>query len=291
MSTATDWNEKTLEFIRASFAIAAKTPANDFFVDYLSKIKSLAMADIALQIKMEGPFTAKVTEAIPEYLTGIQMSPERFENALSKANEEVVYLPDLSRIETDFAELLVAMYSAVIIPLDHRKNSTILILGWSAQQYFTPSFKSFLSIVREKMRERAKLEYFRSVTSTNIDLMAAVFHKMPQAIVYIDDDGYTSWINFAAAALLQLPIYGKQSSHLIADALKTLRYRASNNAEIEERAREIFKSRYISIDQWVWLFDNPEIDYKMLCVSTRAVKSSGNSGRLWIFEDTTTVFC
>ena len=291
MSTATDWNEKALDFIRASFAIAAKAPANDFFLDYLTKIKSLTMADIALQIKMEGPFTAKVTEAIPEYLIGIQMTPERFNNALSKANGEVVYLPDLSRIETDFTELLVAMYSAVIIPLDHRKNSTILLLGWSAQQYFTPSFKSFLGIIREKMRERAKLEYFRGVTSTNIDLMAAVFHKLPQAIVYIDDDGFTSWINFAAAALLQLPIYGRQSSHLIAEALKTLRHRAGNKEEIEERAREIFKSRYISIDQWLWKFDHPEIDYKMLCVSTRAVKSSGNSGRLWIFEDTTNVFC
>ena len=75
MSTATDWNEKALDFIRASFAIAAKAPANDFFLDYLTKIKSLTMADIALQIKMEGPFTAKVTEAIPEYLIGIQMTP------------------------------------------------------------------------------------------------------------------------------------------------------------------------------------------------------------------------
>jgi hypothetical protein len=291
MSTVTDWNEKALEFIRASFAIAAKTPANDFITDYLLKIKGLTMADLVLQVKMEGSFTAKVTEAIPEYLIGIQISPERFEQVLSKANQEVVYLPDLSRIETDFAELLVAMYSAVIIPLDHRKNSTILVLGWSAQQYFTPSFKSFLSIIREKMRERAKLEYFRSITSTNIDLMAAVFHKLPQAIVYIDDDGFTSWINFAAASLLQLPIYGKQSSHLIAEALRSLRQRASNNVEIEEKAREIFKSRFISIDQWLWLFDHPEIDYKMLCVSTRAVKSSGNSGRLWIFEDTTNVFC
>jgi len=289
--TAVDWNEKALEFIRASFAIGAKTPANDFFADYLAKIRSLTMADIALQIKSEGPFTAKVTEAMPNYLTGIHMSIEKFNHTLQYANQEIIYLPDLSRIETDFAELLLAMYSAVIIPLDHKKNSTLLVLGWSAQQYFTDSFRSFLSIIREKMRERAKLEYFRSVTGTNIDLMAAVFHKLPQAIVYVDDDGFTSWINFAAAALLQLPIYGKQSSHLIAEALKTLRQRASNNAEIEERAREIFKSRFISIDQWVWNFDHPEIDYKMLCVSTRAVKSSGNSGRLWIFEDTTNVFC
>lgn len=291
MNTVVDWNERALDFIRSSFAITAKATPNNSFTEYLSLIKHLTMADIVLQITQEDSFVSKVSHAFPDYLAGITFPVEKFINTLEKANQEVVYYPDLSRTETDFTELLVAMYSAVVIPLDQKKSSTLLILGWSAQQQFSQPFKSFLSIVRDRLRESIKLEYYRSVTEKNIDLMSSVFHKMPQAIVYIDDDGYTSWINFVAASLLQLPIYGKQSSHLIAGALQVLRKRATNNAEIEEKAREIFASRYISIDQWIWKFDHNEVDYKTLCVSTRAVKSSGNSGRLWIFEDTTDVFC
>jgi hypothetical protein len=289
MSLAVDWNERALDFVRASFEIVAKPGSNDTFSDYLLNIKSLTMADIVLQIRLDDQFTAHVSHSFPDYLTGISLPAEKFNHALDAAGSQVMYLSDLSRIDTDFTELLLAMYSAAIIPLDYKKNSTLLILGWSAQQHFDRSFKSFLSIIREKMRERSRLEYYRKITDTNIDLMAAVFHKLPQAIVYIDDDGYTSWINFAAAALLQLPIYGKQSSSLIAGALQLLRNRASNKVEIEERARQIFNSRFISIDQWLWLFEHEAVDYKTLCVSTRAVKSSGNSGRLWIFEDTTSI--
>jgi len=285
MSTI-DWNGRALDFIRASFAVTAKVHGNDSLKEYLVLVKSLIMADVVLQVSEEDAFVAKVSHAVPGYLEGISFPVEKLLQTLKIASQDILYLPDLSRMETEFSEVLVAMYSAVMIPLDQKKNSTLLIIGWSAQQHFTPSFKSFLSIIREKLRENARLSYYRSVTDKNIDLMAAVFHKMRQAIIYIDDDGYTSWINFAAAALLHLPIYGRQSSALIAGALQDLRKRAVNNADIEARARELFASRYLTIDQWIWKFDHPEIDYKHLCVSTRAVKSSGNSGRLWIFDDT-----
>lgn len=285
MNKKPDWNENAIAFINYSLSFNPKNSNTDIVSANVLKVKELAGADIVLLLNAQDEFFAKVSYAHPSYLDDVTIKGDVYQRTVLELGESISYISDLSRAQHGFPELFIAMDSGVIVPISHKSESRLMILGWSERQMFEPSFKSFLVMVMERMKEIFRNTYYRKITDENIDLMANVFHKLPQGVIYIDDDGYTGWVNYAGAALLQLPLAGKQVASFIGNSMQNLRKQTSNKADIEARAAEIFKSRYLSIDQWLWHFDETVSGYATLCVSTRAVKSAHTSGRLWIFED------
>lgn len=277
------WLKKGLEFVQGTFA--GSTGYNDETVmeHSLSALKRSAGADIVLQVGYEDAFTAKVMYAMPYYLADMTLPRQRVAQAWK--GTDIMYVEDLTREPDSFPELMAAMYSAVVIPLQRRQEVTYLVLGWSDQQRFDAAFVGFAVLVQDRMRDLVLTHAYRKVTKGNIGLMSAVFHTMPQAVIYNDDNGYTSWINYSAAALLRQAMYGEQATHVVAAGMQELRSKASNREEIEERARRLITDPKAAIDCWLWRFNDPDIKYTLLRVCTRLITSPANNGRLWVMED------
>lgn len=277
------WQGRALEFIQHTFA-GAQGYTDETVMDHsLLALKRTAGADIVLMIVYDDAFTARVLHAHPYYLADMTLPRQRVTRAWKGG--EVIYLEDLSRETEAFPELFAAMYSAVIIPLQRRQEVSYLVMGWSEQQRFAGSFATFAKVVQDRMRELVLTHAFRKVTKGNIGLMSAVFHGLPQAVIFIDDNGYTSWINYAAAALLRQAMYGEQSTSIISGAMQELRSKASNRADIEERARELIRDPKATIECWLWRYEDAEVPHKLLRVCTKLIESPQHNGRLWVMED------
>jgi len=113
----------------------------------------------------------------------------------------------------------------------------------------------------------------------------AILATVPEAVVFIEDDGHRAWINDAGAHLLKLPPDWK-SALQVSTAMRALRSRAVNAAELDARGREMFGQQPSQrIDDWLWEFEGPPA--RVLSVCCVPVHTTVLHARLWVFSDVT----
>ncbi|GAB3984941.1 hypothetical protein GCM10028806_60750 [Spirosoma terrae] len=108
-----------------------------------------------------------------------------------------------------------------------------------------------------------------------------LFGIVPQAIVLINEDEETSWVNQAAIELLNLePGELRPSPADLSVGMMQLRNKALNIDEINQTAARFIHDPNFSIKEWIWTFDD-----KILSVLTRPIFSPYFKGRIWLFND------
>jgi len=274
------WERKALNFINQTSRWDKDKHISTFLAFSISLVKSLTAADIALQLEFEDEETAKVKCASPVHLNDMVLNPEPIKKLLYSQGFKTIYWRDIPPPkENVLQEILHAFSSAIIIPINTTPNNSLLILGWSSPQEFDSEFLECIETIRLRLKEillqSQQQLYFQRVAIR----FAAILHTIPYALVFINNDGFSGWINQEGATLLGLSGPGEQLPAILSDAMMQLRNKATNVADIYKEAVLLFSSPENSISNWIW-----QMEHKALKVSCLPVTTQQISGRLWIFE-------
>lgn len=238
-------------------------------------------ATIALQLEFEDETTARVKCASPLHLNDIVLSPEPIQKLLYAHGFKTIYWCGLPPPEENvFKEIMPALVSALIMPVNTSPDNSLLILGWSEPPSFDAGFMECIETIRLRLKEilvhsRQQI-YFQQVAIR----FAAILHAIPHALVFINNDGLSGWVNQEGAALLGLSGPGEQLPAVLSDAIMQLRNKATNIVDINRKVMQLFSSPENSIRNWSW-----ELAHNTLLVSCLPVTTQQVSGRLWIFEN------
>ncbi|SKC97170.1 hypothetical protein SAMN05660461_0863 [Chitinophaga ginsengisegetis] len=275
------WERKALNFINQTGRWDKDKHISSFLAFSIALVKSLMEADIALQLEFEDEETAKVKCASPLHLNGLVLNPAPIKKLLYTEDFKTIYWREIPPAkENVFKEILPALSSAIIIPVDTSPNNSLLVLGWSEPASFEPGFLECIETIRLRLKEilvqSQQQIYFQRVAIR----FAAILHTIPHALVFINNDGVSGWVNQEGANLLGLSGPGEQLPAILSDAMTQLRNKALNITTIEKAAVPLFSSPENSISNWSWQMEN-----KLLLVSCLPVTTQQICGRLWIFEN------
>jgi hypothetical protein len=274
------WERKALNFINQTSRWDKDKHISSFLAFSISLVKNLTEADIALQLEFEDEETAKVKCASPVHLNDMVLNPEPIKKLLYSQGFKTIYWRDIPPPkENVLQEVLQAFSSAIIIPINTTPNNSLLVLGWSSPQQFDSDFLECIETIRLRLKEillqSQQQLYFQRVAIR----FAAILHTIPYALVFINNDGFSGWINQEGATLLGLSGPGEQLPAILSDAMMQLRNKALNIDDIYKEAVLLFSSPENSISNWNW-----QMEHKVLKVSCLPVTTQQISGRLWIFE-------
>lgn len=275
-----NWERKALNFINQTSRWDKDKHISSFLAFSISLVKSLTTADIALQLEFEDEDTAKVKCASPVHLNGIVLNPEPIKKLLYAQGFKIIYWSKIPPSkENALSGILQALSSAVIIPVNTTPNNSLMILGWSAPQTFTPEFQECIETISLRLKEillqSEQQLYFQRIAAR----FSAILHTIPHAMVFINNDGFSGWINQEGATLLGLSGPGEQLPAILSDAMTQLRNSATNSEDIYREAVRLFSSPENSITNWSWQLENKTLKVSCFPVNTQQV-----NGRLWIFE-------
>ncbi|MFB6457375.1 hypothetical protein ACE38W_19025 [Chitinophaga sp. Hz27] len=278
------WESKALSFINQTSRWDKDKHIASFLSFSIDLLKTLLQANIILQIEFEDEATAKIKNATPSYLEDMVLNPEPIKKLLYSNGFKTIYWqtmpPDSQNV---LREVLQAFSSATLIPLHTEPASSLILLGWSEPMSFNNSFQECMETIRLRLKEiityTQQHVHFQRVAAR----FSAIMHTIPHALIFINNDGYTGWVNNSAAELLNLSGPGEQLPAILSDAMMQLRNKTSNASEIYQEAMRLFSSPNKAITDWEWKFPAPaDTTYLVQClpVSTQQI-----SGRLWIFEE------
>jgi hypothetical protein len=275
------WERKALNFINQTGRWDKDKHISSFLAFSISLVKNLTEADIALQLEFEDDETAKVKCASPLHLNGMVLNPEPIKKLLYTQDFKTIYWRELPPAkENVFKEILAAQSSAIIIPVNTSPDNSLLILGWSVPPSFEAGFLECIETIRLRLKEillqSQQQIYFQRIAIR----FAAILHTIPHALVFINNDGFSGWVNQEGAALLRLSGPGEQLPAVLSDAMTQLRSKALNIEAIDRESMHLFSSPENSISNWSWQMEN-----KILLVSCLPVTTQQICGRLWIFEN------
>ncbi|MCK8491276.1 MULTISPECIES: sensor histidine kinase [Spirosoma] len=113
-----------------------------------------------------------------------------------------------------------------------------------------------------------------------------IFGIVPQAIVLVNEEDETSWVNQAAIELLDLEQGDlRPSPASLSIGMLKLRNQALNLDAINHTAAEFIRDSNFSIKEWLWIFSD-----KILSILTRPIFSPYFKGRIWLFNDVTELY-
>ncbi|HEY8954551.1 hypothetical protein [Chitinophaga sp.] len=275
-----NWERKALNFINQTSKWDKEKHISSFLAFSISLVKNLLEADIALQLEFEDEETAKVKCASPLHLNEMVLNPEPIKKLLYANGFKTIYWRVVPPAKDNvFKEIMPALSSAVIMPVNTSPNNSLLILGWSESPSFDAGFLDCMETIRLRLKEilvqSQQQIYFQRVAIR----FAAILHTIPHALVFINNDGFSGWVNQEGATLLGLSGPGEQLPAVLSDAMMQLRNKAANIAAIDKEAMQLFSSPENSIRNWTW-----ELEHNTLLVSCLPVSTQQVSGRLWIFE-------
>lgn len=248
-------------------------------IDLLGKIAS---SDMILRIEFEDDITAKVKDASPSFLNDIVLNPEAIQEFLAEYNQDIIFLPSLFEAQAAFNNIFIALSTAVIVRLQGVLINNIVVIGWSESFGKDDDMLHFMQSAKIRLEETSTNAVLLARTSSERNNFLAVLQGLPQAIVFIDQEGFFGWINKNAAVLLSLPMHGAQPPHMISQAMAKWRNTASNKDAIAQKAAAFFTSPSQPVKNWIWLFESGQKKYNVSCSS---VNNEQLKGILWTFDD------
>lgn len=282
-----NWKKIADTFIHYVNDRGEETSAGRLLPYSINLLRHATGAYTSLLVVLEDQVTARVKNATPAFLDEIVLNPDPLEDLLGEYHNKPFAWSDIPVKNNPLQELLMALSSAAIIPLKTNDRLSVLVLGWSEPQTFDASFTEGTTLIKSTL-ERALVQSSRTdALELSNAYFTAILETLPQAVIFIDDNGYSGWLNKQAARLLKLPMSGEMSPGAFADALATWRNSAENIEDINRRAAQLFASPGNGIKDWVWQFggENP-VHYSVSCMP---VNHEQFTGKLWVFHKMTPV--
>ncbi len=247
----------------------------------LEVCRQACSADVALLLRCVDSVTAIALGASPEdVLPDRLMSPRLLQEAVT-SKHSVYYTKEAARRLVS-AKLRGAI--AVIPCLLDPAASSALVMVRNDGAEFEPECREFLQSVQGLAQVLLQLHD----ATLQCEWLRARFDAMvltlPHGLIFTDDSGAESWINEAAALLLELPA-GSLSPERVAQAMSLLHSRADNSSEIADVASTLFGNENAVLRDGRWIYN--QAPRRALSVSSTPICGRGVKGRLWLFIDVT----
>jgi PAS domain S-box-containing protein len=158
-----------------------------------------------------------------------------------------------------------------------------LVLAWRHAQDLPDDFRDAVAPVWLLLRALYPREKTERDLAEARERLSAILETIPQAVLFVDDDGERGWVNGPAAELFGLPA-GLTSPLRISKAMRDFRATASNAAALQQKAAVLLRDARAEIRDWKWEFNSPRL---VLDVSSRMTRVHGVVGRIWVLADIT----
>lgn len=248
----------------------------------MSHLKNLSGADAVLLIKAEDEITARIIEPGVQKDDTAYIDPQ-IVSLINDSGPQYFNLPG-DDIGTGLQLLLKSPAALTAVPLSQLNLNSYILLSWNTPFSFCEDFREFIDTCLNKISETIRLKRTYYALEELKVRFNAILQTVPQSIIFIDDSGNNSWINDRAAKL-----FGLESGNVIpaklAEAMQKLRSGANNKEEIFKRGMELFQSADKKIDNWKWIFTEPELFVLNVCCAPTI--SEHISGMLWTFDNIT----
>ncbi|WP_143097037.1 hybrid sensor histidine kinase/response regulator [Myxococcus fulvus] len=165
--------------------------------------------------------------------------------------------------------------------VDDRKGGLVLVR--QGPTGFSASERAGLQAVTGLLLTCARESDLESATETLRARVDAITDAVPCALVFLEHNRVETWVNKPGAALLGLP-EGQVPAHQMSRAMASLRERATNRAQIEERMARLFDGSQPELRDMLWRFESPHQTLSVSCVPARRGSARG---RLWALLDVT----
>lgn len=271
----TRWERTALTFISQTSDWDRNRDTTSFIPFSISLLRELLGAYISLQLDFEDAYTAKVKAASPSYLNDLILNPGPITAMLEQHHYHSLFWPQIPE-KNAFDDLLQALSSAVILPVKEQGVNALILFGWSEPQAFDASARECLEIIKGRFKEILQQSHTQRMVNTTMSRFTAIMHTIPQALVFIGNDGHSGWVNTAAASLLDLDRSGDQPPHVLSSVMGRLINSAENKEVINKEALQLFTSPNSKMKDMKW-----EIPGNALSVSCMPVDGIG---RLWEFK-------
>lgn len=277
-----NWAKRALNFIALERQADVYEKWSSIMKKTMTDLKGLSLADRVMILRKEDELTVSMilpdADRVKEYIDPAVL------NVIGDQHQPLYFNRPSEQLEGNLLRLLDAPVAVACLPVNEIDVQGCMILIWDHDFLFNDDFREFLEACLSRIRETVKL----SRTHYSLEELRVRFNSIlqaiPQSIAFIDDSGQNSWINEQAAKLFHIP-GGHVSPSLLAPAMQQLRSNAINKEEILKRGQELFQSKDKKIDNWHWIYSNPETLVLSVCCTPTI--SQHTSGMLWVFEDIT----
>lgn len=281
-STDINWAKRALKFIVQQHQDGFYEKWSVTIKKTMSELKTLALADRVIVLKKEDAVT--VSMILPDEDHVKEYVEPSILNVAAGQHHPLYFNKPLEELDKNLLRILNDPEAVAFLPVNETEVQGCLILIWDEEFHFNEDFREFVDACLSRVRENVKLsKTYYSLEELKVRFNS-ILQAIPQSIAFIDDSGQNSWINEKAARLFNIQ-GGNVSPLLLSPAMQQLRSNAVNKDEIFKRGQELFQSKDKKIDNWHWIYANP--DTQVLSVSCRPTVSKHTSGMLWIFEDIT----
>lgn len=269
------WERKTLTFISQTNNWNRDGQISSFLSFSIALLSGLTGAYMALELDFEDEVTARIKEATPAYLNDIIFNPAPVLELLSAHEQHTIFWSDIPP-RHGLNNLFEAMSSAVIMPVNGGPANAVIILGWSEPQQFDASFKECLELIRERLKEIIWQSHLQEKYTLTTARYTTILDTLPEALVFISNEGQAGWVNASGARLLQLDKAGEHAPIVISGAMSRLIGSAANRETIQQEAMQLFTSLVTAANNMHWELENGARNVSCL--------PADGKGRLWIFR-------
>lgn len=271
-----NWERQALQFLVELYPIKKQTDYTKIYEGATELLKQFSFADAAALVSIDDHITATMVYATPHKdFSGFH-------------NDELLRI-----IGTRKSELVITSHKSlgdhqrlVCMPVNEktfRGGFLIVVESWLTNH---ESYLVFLQHALVGLKGAASLIHTYATLEELSTRFTAILGTIPEAIVFVDDSGSRGWVNAAAARLLSLQP-GNNKPLTIAAAMRELRSKAANAAELEVQGQQYFSSPHAVIKDWQWVFGQPAT--QVLSVSYVPAVSKNVHGRMWVFADVTSL--
>jgi hypothetical protein len=277
-----NWEKKAVVFMDHTNKWDIANDCETFVPVAMEWIREVMDPYLVLQVVTEDLYTARIKNATPSFFDDLAIHPGHLADYIQQHMGEVIFWRDIPKGTHVFSELLMALASAVVIPLTCKGKLRVILLGWSNPQPFDESFRVFVSMIKSRINSILEQSISQAHLHKQQERFTAILHTIPQAIVFIDNSGFAGWVNEKAASLLELDKAGEHSPSALSAAMSALRAKLINKEEVYRQAAGIFNDPDVVPDNWIWEIGGAvTMRYK---VSSLPLNSRQLNGSLWMFE-------
>lgn len=239
---------------------------------------------VVLWKKIKSSSEAYVMAALPVELLAIGtpwplVEPPDSEPVVERSQERLGnFIPTSLRLR-----LTAPPRAALAVKLD--TNGIAMLIVWCAVDPHDSASRTVMQrLEKDLVTVATDWDHHQQTEARAIRLDAAV-SALEQAVITIDDVRMVGYVNNAAATLLSLP-EGEVAAPLLAKALGDLQNRAVNSSEVYAAAAQLVLNPQAAIHDSLWSFSRSPTHLR---VSTTPYRQDDTWGRIWVFDDVSTL--
>ncbi|GAA4417190.1 hypothetical protein GCM10023187_49370 [Nibrella viscosa] len=272
-----NWRQFQQQFYQRAYAPSTSTL--DAIHSYVALVREYTGADSCYMLRERDEWTATIPYVHPPMPVPASVNPGQ----LSELTHSSDFFLEPQFVPRRPVKALLGQYKQVAglrVITDSLRGW--ILLAWHQADTGTVDVEMALRMLGDKVTIY-RLEASRLNLEQQYEFL---FATIPQAIIRINEDDNSAWVNQAAIDLLALEAGNlRPTAAAVSAGMMRLRNQATNQPEINEAAGHLLMDAHFVTKEWIWTFPD-----KILSVLTKPVRTSYFKGRIWLFNDVSELY-